>query len=158
MKSKITDEEARKEVSRITNITLTGRMYAKTEDYMQLTRVKEMFQYLKDSNFSERVIKNKMNKRKIIGEQNKYHTENFTFTEIEDDNGHRLMMTATFLPSSKHYMNPMSMIWSEMMFLLSEIGFSDKWLVEIYPPKDKIIDNDDVRHFWIIDEPNYGYK
>lgn len=56
MRSKITDEQAAAEVSKVTTVTSGGRMYMKPRDFFQLTRVREALDYARDEKFFERVL------------------------------------------------------------------------------------------------------
>lgn len=48
--------------------------------------------------------------------------------------------------------------WDELQGIKDALGFYDSWFVEIYPPKEHIINVANMRHLWIITEPNFGWK
>lgn len=56
MRSKITNEQSAAEVSKVTNVASSGRMSMSTKDFFGLTRVQEVLQYARESNFFERVL------------------------------------------------------------------------------------------------------
>lgn len=101
--------------------------------------------------------------RKIIGEIGRYYVynEKLVFIHIEDDMGGRLMLQVSDKNNKIETLIYREIIpiipWSLIMTFIDEMNFSDKWLVEIYPPKNQVIDNDNVRHFWFIEKPNYGF-
>lgn len=39
--------------------------------------------------------------------------------------------------------------WDELFEIKNEIGFSDYWLVEIFPPKNQLINVANMRHLWV---------
>jgi len=46
--------------------------------------------------------------------------------------------------------------WDELQEIKDQCGYQDKWLVEYYPPKNRIVNVANIRHLWIMDnEPPY---
>lgn len=49
--------------------------------------------------------------------------------------------------------------WDELQEIKDNLGYEKEWLVEIYPPKDKIVNVANMRHLWLLKEtPEYGWK
>lgn len=48
--------------------------------------------------------------------------------------------------------------WEDLMLVKAEIGRSDAWAVEVYPPDAQVINVANMRHLWILPEPpTYGW-
>lgn len=43
--------------------------------------------------------------------------------------------------------------WREMQRIKNDLAGSDRQAVEIYPPEDQIVDEADMYHIWVLDEP-----
>lgn len=49
--------------------------------------------------------------------------------------------------------------WDELQQIKREIGYGDKWAIEIYPPDAHVVNVSNMRHLWILDEPpTVGWK
>ena len=49
--------------------------------------------------------------------------------------------------------------WDELQRIKSEIGYGDRWAVEIFPPDDKVINVANLRHLWLLpSSPDFGWK
>lgn len=48
--------------------------------------------------------------------------------------------------------------WDELMRVKREVGFASRWAVELYPPEQHVHDVAPMRHLWLIDEPDYGWR
>ncbi len=52
-----------------------------------------------------------------------------------------------------------SISWDELQEIKNSIGYENSWMVEIYPPKDKIVNVANIRHLWLLQEsPSFGWK
>lgn len=48
--------------------------------------------------------------------------------------------------------------WDEIQRLKAEAGFGDRWAVECYPPDDDVVNVQNMRHIFLLDEPPpYGW-
>jgi hypothetical protein len=43
--------------------------------------------------------------------------------------------------------------WDELQRIKAECGFADKWMVEVYPPADDLVDVANMRHLFLLDDP-----
>jgi hypothetical protein len=49
--------------------------------------------------------------------------------------------------------------WDDLQRIKAEIGFGDRWAVEIFPPDNKVINVANIRHLWLLPtEPDFGWK
>lgn len=48
--------------------------------------------------------------------------------------------------------------WDELQKIKREIGYGDKWAVELFPPDEQTVNVANMRHLWLIDEPVFGWK
>lgn len=48
--------------------------------------------------------------------------------------------------------------WDEIQGIKSEIGFGDKWAVEVYPPDAAVVNVANMRHIWLVDQPAFAWK
>lgn len=48
--------------------------------------------------------------------------------------------------------------WDELEHIKNEIGYSNQHAVELYPPKDQIVNVANMRHLWLLNEyPAYAW-
>lgn len=48
--------------------------------------------------------------------------------------------------------------WDDLQQIKNEIGYSDQWAVEIFPPVDEVVNHANMRHLWVLPtKPNYGW-
>jgi len=48
--------------------------------------------------------------------------------------------------------------WDELQAIKNAVGFADKWLVEVFPPEDQVVNIQNMRHLFVLDEPpDYGW-
>ena len=48
--------------------------------------------------------------------------------------------------------------WDELQRLKRECGRGDQWAVEVFPPDEQVVNDANMRHLWLIEEPPYGWK
>lgn len=49
--------------------------------------------------------------------------------------------------------------WDELQEIKNQCGFKDKWLIEYYPPADKVVNVANIRHLYVLDdEPIYSLE
>jgi hypothetical protein len=49
--------------------------------------------------------------------------------------------------------------WDTMMKLKDEAGYGDHWAVEVYPPREHVVDVVNLRHIWLLNEkPDYAWN
>lgn len=49
--------------------------------------------------------------------------------------------------------------WDDLQRLKSETGRGDAWAIEIYPPDDEVVNDANMRHFWLLDEaPVFAWR
>ena len=48
--------------------------------------------------------------------------------------------------------------WDELQHIKNEIGFSTDWLVEIFPPSDRVVNVANMRHLWIVPKPQFAWQ
>lgn len=47
--------------------------------------------------------------------------------------------------------------WDELMAIKTAIGYGDQWAVEIFPPVEHLVNVGNLRHLFIVDEPDFGW-
>ena len=49
--------------------------------------------------------------------------------------------------------------WDELQQVKREIGLSDHWAVEVFPPDSEVVNVANMRHLWLLpDAPDFGWK
>ena len=48
--------------------------------------------------------------------------------------------------------------WDELQHCKRLVGYADKWAVEIYPPDQSIVNVANMRHLWLVDQPEFAWK
>jgi len=48
--------------------------------------------------------------------------------------------------------------WEELQRAKAECGLGDFWMVELYPPDADVVNVANMRHLWLIPEPEFGWK
>ena len=49
--------------------------------------------------------------------------------------------------------------WDELQEIKDSLGYQDKWMVEVHPPKKHIVNDANMRHLWLLDkDPKYGWR
>ena len=48
--------------------------------------------------------------------------------------------------------------WDDLQNIKNSIGYEDYWFVEVYPPKEDMVNVANIRHLWLIDKPPYGWS
>ncbi len=73
------------------------------------------------------------------------------------DNGHvRMTVNRTHKPNGKDWAEGIT--WDELQRLKTEVGYGDRWAVEVYPPDEEVINDANMRHLWLLKEtPDYGW-
>lgn len=52
-----------------------------------------------------------------------------------------------------------SISWDELQEIKNYVGYENHWMVEIYPPKDKVENVANMRHLWLLDRaPSFGWN
>lgn len=50
-------------------------------------------------------------------------------------------------------------LWDELQDIKNSIGYEKDWMVEVYPPIDKVTNVANMRHLWLLDEcPAYAWN
>ena len=44
------------------------------------------------------------------------------------------------------------MTWDDLMKIKNQIGYGDRWAVEVYPPDGNVVNVANMRHLWILPE------
>lgn len=42
--------------------------------------------------------------------------------------------------------------WDELMLVKAECGYASKWMVEVYPAEEGVVNVANMRHLWLVDE------
>ncbi len=82
--------------------------------------------------------------------------------QIIDDNGNiRITVNRTEI---QHYKKDTTaqwkdgISWDDLQEIKNSLGFERTWMVEIYPPEDRVVNVANMRHLWLLDEPpKYGW-
>jgi len=48
--------------------------------------------------------------------------------------------------------------WDRLQAIKHQIGFGDRWAVELYPPEDQVINVANMRHLFLTTTPDFGWK
>lgn len=48
--------------------------------------------------------------------------------------------------------------WEQLERAKEECGFKGCWMVELYPPSGEVVNVANMRHLWLIPEPEFGWK
>lgn len=43
--------------------------------------------------------------------------------------------------------------WDELQRIKAEVGFGDRWAVEVFPPDAALVNVSNMRHLWVLPEP-----
>lgn len=69
------------------------------------------------------------------------------------DNGYeRLSINRTCLDKKRGRWRD-GLTWDDLMQIKRDIGMESKWAIEIYPPDAEIVDVENLRHLWLVDQP-----
>ena len=49
------------------------------------------------------------------------------------------------------------MTWDDLMEIKKGVGYENAWAIEIYPPKSRIINEANMRHLWLTEEPECAW-
>lgn len=62
-------------------------------------------------------------------------------TELENDGGWKAAIT-----------------WDELMAVKRGIGFADRWMTEVYPPDEEIVNVANMRQLFLVSQPPYAWS
>jgi len=68
----------------------------------------------------------------------------------EVDGAQRLSICRTMIANNGRWEDGMT--WDELMSIKNQIGYEDRWAVEIYPPASKVVNVANMRHIWLLKE------
>lgn len=88
-----------------------------------------------------------------------WRSRHFTAQLFDEPNGLRLSVQRSedAPPVRGGRERPIS--WDELMEVKRQVGFGDRWAVEIFPPDDQVVDVAPMRHLWVLPgEPDYGWR
>lgn len=76
---------------------------------------------------------------------------------LYDDNGfQRLTINSTMFNQNTGRWDD-GITWDQLQRIKNQCGYTDRWMVEIYPPEHETIDAANMRHLWLIAPPDYGW-
>ncbi len=76
------------------------------------------------------------------------------FPEI--DGARRISVCRTMIDNSGKWEDGMT--WDDLMGIKAQIGYQDRWAVEIYPPDKNTVNVANMRHLWLIPEkPSFAW-
>ncbi len=85
----------------------------------------------------------------------------FLATVYREPSGLRISVNRTKITAfdpGGHHLYEDGITWDELMSIKREIGFGDRWAVEVFPPDEEIVNVANMRHLWITAEPvGYGW-
>ena len=90
-----------------------------------------------------------------------YQSEDYLVQVHKETTGIRLTICSTFTKEISRERGPIwkdGISWDDLQEIKDAIGFEKKWFVELYPPKEHIVNLANMRHLWLIDEPDFGWK
>lgn len=47
--------------------------------------------------------------------------------------------------------------WDELQRIKANVGFGDKWAVEVFPPDSSVVNVANMRHLWIVPKPLFAW-
>lgn len=71
----------------------------------------------------------------------------------QEDNGHQRLSVNRTQTDSRTGTWRDGITWDDLMKVKSECGLGDSWAVEIYPPRNEVVNAAAMRHLWILDAP-----
>lgn len=73
--------------------------------------------------------------------------------QLYDDDGHpRLSVNRTRLaPNRQDWADGIT--WDELQQIKTDVGYAELWAIEIYPPDNQTINDANLRHLWLLEEP-----
>ena len=49
--------------------------------------------------------------------------------------------------------------WDELQWIKAQVGYGDRYAVELFPPDDEVTNVANMRHLWVLDEaPPFGWR
>lgn len=88
---------------------------------------------------------------------NVWRSKNWLIQEYKENDHIRLSVNRTTIAPDGKWDEGIS--WEDLQWIKEQIGYGDRWAVEIYPPRTKSINVANMRHLWILnDPPSYGWN
>lgn len=91
-----------------------------------------------------------------------FHNNKFLVQVINDYGNIRLTINKVQVQHFKRDGTPNwkdGISWDELEEIKNSVGYENSWMVEIYPPHDKIVNVANMRHLWLLHEtPDFGWK
>ena len=84
-------------------------------------------------------------------------SRDYMVQEFKEPHGTRLSVNrTTMLPSGRW---DDGLTWEELQGIKREIGYGDKYAIEIYPPEFDVVNVANMRHLWVMDQAlDVGWK
>lgn len=78
--------------------------------------------------------------------------------QIHQEHDHiRITVNRTKLGADGRWVDGIT--WDELNEIKNACGFAHRWCVEVFPPKDQLVNDANMRHLWVLDHsPAYGWK
>lgn len=84
-------------------------------------------------------------------------SRDFIVLLFDDRSGLRLSVCRTVWGKGERFADGIA--WDDLQRLKAEAGYGDRWAVEIYPPDERVVNDANMRHLWLLDEaPGCGWK
>jgi hypothetical protein len=75
----------------------------------------------------------------------------------EPSGGVRLTISTTEMLPSGEWREGLT--WDVLQAIKREVGFGDRWAVEVFPPEAEVVNVANMRHLWLLDAaPTYGWQ
>ena len=90
-----------------------------------------------------------------------YQSDEYLVQIHKEPTGIRLTICSTFVTGFNEINGPIwkeGISWDDLQSIKDAVGFEDQWFVELYPPKEFIVNEANMRHLWIIDKPDFGWE
>jgi hypothetical protein len=82
----------------------------------------------------------------------------FLVQEYDDDGSKRLTINRINPKESEGELQwEENISWDDLQDIKNSLGYRSKWMVELYPPQEHVINDANMRHLWLIETPKYGW-
>ena len=85
-----------------------------------------------------------------------WRNKHFLVQLFEDSGTLRLSVNRTDVKGFRSDNSPVwkdGISWDELQDIKTQVGYGDRWAVELFPPNSEVVNVSNMRHLWLLPEP-----